>query len=238
MLNLLSYIVLSGVKYLSSIFYRFDVKWLSKQSAVNWKEVKLIVFLNHTSLFEPIFIRVAPNSFIWRLSRNLIVPGADITLNRPIVGRFFKTIVPGAVSISRKRDSSWSRFMEKITPQSVVAILPEGRMKRKDGLDKHGKPMSVRGGIADILHHMSEGKALFVYSGGLHHIQSPGQILPKIFKQVKVNLELINIEQYKQLLKAKSSTVKEFRRNLIDDLEQKLRSRIPLDSRTEKKTSK
>jgi len=238
MFRLFSFFVLSGVKYLSSVFYRFDVTWLSKQSAVNWKEVKLIVFLNHTSLFEPIFIRVAPNSFIWRLSRNLVVPGADVTLNRPIVGRFFKTIVPGAVSISRKRDSSWNRFMEKITPQSVVAILPEGRMKRKNGLDKHGKPMSVRGGVADILHNMNEGNALFVYSGGLHHIQSPGQILPKIFKQVKVNLELINIEQYKQLIKAKSSTLKEFRRNLVEDLEQKLRSRIPLDNIAEKESTK
>lgn len=233
MFRLLSFFVLSGVKYLASIFYRFDVKWLSEQSSKNWKEVKLIVFLNHTSLFEPIFIRVAPNSFIWKLSRNLVVPGADITLKRPIVGRFFKTIVPGAVPISRKRDVSWKLFMEKITPQSVVAILPEGRMKRKNGLDKHGKPMSVQGGIADILHHMSDGKALFVYSGGLHHIQSPGQIFPKIFKRVRVNLELINIEQYKQLIEEKSCTLKEFRRNLVDDLNQKLRSRIPLDSGTE-----
>ena len=123
--------------------------------------------------------------------------------------------------------------MEQITPQSVVAILPEGRMKRKNGLDKHGKPMSIRGGIADILHHMTEGNALFVYSGGLHHIQSPGQILPKIFKRVKVNLELINIKQYKQLIEAKSTTLREFRRNLIDDLEQKLRSKIPLDNRAD-----
>ena len=238
MFRILSFFVLSGVKYLASIFYRFDVKWLSEQSKVNWKEVKLIIFLNHTSLYEPIFLRVAPNSFIWRLSRNLVVPGADITLNRPVVGRFFKTIVPGAVSISRKRDSSWSRFMGKITPQSVVAILPEGRMKRKNGLDKHGKPMSIRGGIADILHHMTEGNALFVYSGGLHHIQSPGQILPKIFKRVKVNLELIDIEQYKRLIEAKSTTLREFRINLVNDLELKLRSKIPLENRTDSDSGK
>ncbi len=219
----------SSVKYLASIFYRFDVKWLSEQSSVNWKDIKLIVFLNHTSLFEPIFIRVAPNSFIWRLSKNLVVPGADITLKRPIVGRFFKSIVPGAVSISRKRDSSWTNFMDKIAPGSVVAILPEGRMKRKDGLDKHGKPMSVRGGIADILHHMQDGKALFVYSGGLHHIQSPGQIFPRIFKRVKVNLELMNIEQYKHMIEEKSTTFREFRKNIINDLNQKLCSKIPMD---------
>ncbi len=224
MSRLLSFFMFSGVKYLASVFYRFDVKW---------KEVKLIVFLNHTSLYEPIFIKVAPNSFIWKLSRNLVVPGADITFNRPIVGRFLKFILPGAVSISRRRDNSWSNFMDKITPQSVVAILPEGRMKRKNGLDKHGKPMSVRGGIVDILHHMTEGKALFVYSGGLHHIQSPGQIFPKLFKRIKVNLELINIDQYKQMIEDKSTTLREFRRNLISDLNQKLRSKIPFDDEKE-----
>jgi hypothetical protein len=229
MFRLLSFFMFSSVKYLASIFYRFEVKWLSEQSSVNWKDIKLIVFLNHTSLFEPIFIKVAPHSFIWKLSRNLVVPGADITLKRPIVGRFFKSIVPGAVSISRKRDSSWTNFMDKIDPCSVVAILPEGRMKRKDGMDKHGKPMSVRGGIADILHHMQDGKALFVYSGGLHHIQSPGQIFPRIFKRVKVNLELMNIDQYKQMIEEKSATFKEFRKNIVSDLNQKLRSKIPRD---------
>ena len=33
----------------------------------------------------------------------------------------------------------------------VVVLSPEGRMKRKNGLDKHGRPMTVRGGIGDIL---------------------------------------------------------------------------------------
>ena len=229
MYQLLSFCILSSIKYLASIFYRFDIKWLSDQSSVNWKEIKLIVFLNHTSLFEPIFIKVTPISFIWRVAKNLVVPSADITLNRPIVGRFIKFIVPGAISISRKRDSSWTNFLEKINPQSVVAILPEGRMMRKDGLDKHGKPMSVRGGIADILYCLKGGKLLFVYSGGLHHIQSPGQKLPKIFKRVKVNLELMDIDQYKQMIGQKTATFRAFKENLIDDLNQKLRLKIPID---------
>jgi hypothetical protein len=33
----------------------------------------------------------------------------------------------------------------------MVLMAPEGRMKRADGLDAHGQPMTVRGGIADIL---------------------------------------------------------------------------------------
>lgn len=227
MLRLFSFFIFTSVKYLASIFYRFDVKWLSDQSNVNWNEIKLIVFLNHTSLYEPIFIKVAPHSFIWRISKNLVAPGADITLTRPIVGRFFKFIVPGLVAISRKRDDSWTLFMDKINPQSIIAILPEGRMKRKNGLDKDGNSMSVRGGIADILHCLKDGKALFVYSGGLHHVQSPGQVIPKIFKRVKVNLELINIASYKQMIENKSDSFKEFKRNLISDLNSKLKTKIP-----------
>jgi len=227
MYRMISFFILSCVKYLSSIFYRFDVQWMGSQALVNWKEIKLIIFLNHTSLFEPIFIRVAPNHFIWNLSKNLIAPGADVTLARPITGRFIKYLLPGVIPISRKRDYSWTRFMQKITPQSVVAILPEGRMKRKNGLDKHGKPMSVRGGIADILYHLKEGKALFVYSGGLHHIQSPGQKLPKIFKRVKVNLELMNIDHYKQIIGEKTASLDEFRKKVVADLNEKLNTKIP-----------
>lgn len=212
---------------LSALFYRFDIKWLSDRSQVKWNEIQLIVFLNHTSLFEPLFIRVAPNKFIWRLSKRLVAPGADITLNRPIAGRIYKAIAPGITAISRKRDQTWSQFMQSIDPKSVIAILPEGRMKRKDGLDKHGKPMDVRGGIADILRNIQGGKALFVYSGGLHHVQTPGQKLPKLFKSIKVNLEEVSIDHYKEQLMVKAENFKAFKTNVINDLNKKLREKVP-----------
>ncbi|MCW9016532.1 MAG: hypothetical protein OQJ89_06195, partial [Kangiellaceae bacterium] len=99
-----SYLMLSSVKFLSSVFYRYDITWLNTNKRnVDWDNIRLIVFLNHTSLYEPIFIRVAPNRFLWRISRNLVVPGADITMNRPVVGRFFKFLLPGLVSITRKK---------------------------------------------------------------------------------------------------------------------------------------
>jgi len=222
-----SYFLLSGVKWLSAIFYRYDVQWLSQHQGVDWDKIRLIVFLNHTSLFEPIFIRVAPNRFIWRLSKELVVPGADITMNRPIVGRFFKKLLPGVVAITRKKDFSWSYFLEKISPRSIVAILPEGRMKRENGLDKHGKEMTVRGGIADILHGVDNGEALFVYSGGLHHIQTPGQKMPKLFKRVKVNLEVLDIARYKECFSHQNFS--EFKAKLIDDLNHRLANLIPKD---------
>ncbi len=223
-----SYVLLYLVKLSSSCLFRYEEKWLNiSKDKVNWSEIRLIVFLNHTSLFEPIFLKIAPSQLLWLISRKLVVPGADITLNRPVLGRFFKTLIPGAVPITRKKDESWQNFLDHIKPSSLVAILPEGRMKRSSGLDKEGLPMTVRGGIADILKLIDGGKALFVYSGGLHHIQAPGQMLPKIFKRVKVNLEVLNISSYKAGLK--EDNFKAFKANIINDLNERLRTRIPRD---------
>ena len=117
--------------------------------------------------------------------------------------------------------------MKLITSDSIVAILPEGRMKRKNGLDKHGKPMSVRGGVADILEVMNDGKILFVYSGGLHHIQTPGQVFPKLFKKIKLSLELVELSDYKNMMAPELNENKRFRKNVINDLNNRLTSKIP-----------
>src|SRR5690606_9625185 len=138
-------------------------------------EVRLVVFLNHTSLFEPLFIRFAPWSFVWNIAHKVIVPGADVTLERPLAGRVLKVLLPGVIPITRKADESWEHFLSLVNGDVITAILPEGRMKRRNGLGKEGKPMSVRGGVADILERLEQGKLLFVYSGGLHHIQCPGE---------------------------------------------------------------
>lgn len=232
MRTFISFTIINIVKLLAFTFYRFEVKWLSDEATREWGEIRLIIFLNHTSLFEPIFFTQAPTAFTWLISKHIVIPGADITIDRPIVGRFFKWIAPGLVSITRKRDSSWKSFMQSISEQSIVAILPEGRMKRKGGLDKHGLPMSARGGIADILSYMEKGKALFVYSGGLHHVQTPGQKFPNIFKKVKVNLEMINIAQYKKSLSEMDNNLnknsrKSFKVNVITDLNSRLKNKVP-----------
>lgn len=233
MRQILSFIILLTVKFLALAFYRFEKQWLNEAGskvsvqAKNWNDIKLIIILNHTSLFEPLFVSQAPNSFLWLFSKNLLVPGADITLNRPIIGRFYKYIAPGVIPISRKRDDSWKKFMQLITPKAIVAILPEGRMKRKNGLDKHGKPMSVRGGVADILELMNTGNILFVYSGGLHHIQTPGQRFPKIFKKIKLNLETIKLSDYKDLMSPENNNNIKFRKNVIKDLNKRLLMQLP-----------
>jgi 1-acyl-sn-glycerol-3-phosphate acyltransferase len=206
------------------LFYRFEQQWFVDEGKQQWHEVNLIVFLNHTSLFEPLFIRLAPFSFLWRIANDLLVPGADITMARPIIGRIYRALIPGCIPITRKKDDSWDNFLSQVGNEKVNAILPEGRMKRRGGLDKTGQPMSVRGGVVDILQRLDKGKILFVYSGGLHHIQAPGDKFPRLFKTIKVNLEIIDLSTYKEQF---SSDSVEFRQQVLTDISQRLSTRIP-----------
>jgi 1-acyl-sn-glycerol-3-phosphate acyltransferase len=206
------------------LFYRFEQQWFLPEDRQQWHKVNLIIFLNHTSLFEPLFLRLAPVSFLWRLSNDLVVPGADITMARPIIGKIYRTLIPGCIPITRKKDDSWDNFLSHVSNEKVNAILPEGRMKRRGGLDKTGQPMSVRGGVVDILQRLDKGKILFVYSGGLHHIQAPGDKFPRLFKTIKVNLEIIDLPSYKKQF---SNNSVEFKKQVLIDISQRLSTRIP-----------
>ena len=56
----------------------------------------------------------------------------------------------GIKGISRKNDHTWKQPLATMRPDTMVVIMPEGRMMRAYGLYKDGRPMTVRGGIADI----------------------------------------------------------------------------------------
>lgn len=220
---ILSYIIILTTKLFSHLFYRFEVK-TTPQNFSEWNDIKLIIFLNHTSLFEPLFLGVLPWSFTLKLPRKLLAPGASKTLDRPIVGKFWKILSPGMISISRQRDKTWREFMQKIHEGAVVAIAPEGRMKRKNGLDINGNKMTVKSGVADIIEVINEGKILFAYSGGLHHVQAPGERLPKLFKTLKMNIEVIDTKDYKaQFL----SNGLEWKREVTQDLQTRLETKCP-----------
>ena len=222
---LISFLVFISIKTFAKVFYRFDINWLS--GGPNFDKIRLVVLLNHTSLYEPIYVAIAPFSFLWRLSRKMVAPGADKTLNRPIVGFFWKIMAPGLISITRKRDKSWSKFLKAIENRSVIVIAPEGRMKRKNGLDATGKPMTVRSGVSDIIHELHEGNILFVYSGGLHHIQHPGDHFPRLFKTIKAQAEVVDIEEYK---KGFVSTGIQWKRDIVADLENRIKLKCPLSN--------
>jgi hypothetical protein len=123
--------------------------------------------------------------------------------------------------VTRQRDKTWYNVLNKVDSKAIAIILPEGRMKRADGLDSEGREMTIRGGIADILDVMPDGRMLLVYSGGLHHIQVPGELLPTPFKTLRCRMETIDIPSYKEELKLDYPDA-DFRGAVIADLTYRL----------------
>jgi 1-acyl-sn-glycerol-3-phosphate acyltransferase len=224
MQRIICFITLATVKVISLLFYRGEFRWLQPLPQSKWKDVKLFVFLNHTSLYEPLFLQALPFTTLWYLAAHASVPGADITLKRPIVGRFWKLMMPNISSITRKNDSSWSNYLSSIRTDDVILIAPEGRMKRPDGLDKFGKPMSVRGGVVDIIESLDEGKMVLCFSGGLHHVQRPGEHIPRLFKTIKMNLSCHDIQEYKKSFPENS---RERKIKMVSDLQERLKRDCP-----------
>ena len=192
--QLIRFGILCFFKSLRYIFYPTSVTWVGKKS--NWENVRLLILLNHTSLFEFIYTGVIPFKYLWKMSKHLTFPVADVTYNRKFAGRFYRLLAPSVNCLSRKKDHSWKTFLEKITKKSIMIFPPEGRMKRRNGLDKDGKQFRVRGGSSDILPHFIGSKLLLIYSGGLHHVFAPGDKYPKIFKKLHVAIEEVDIESY------------------------------------------
>lgn len=209
--------MLSWLKAVSQMFFKHDLGWIGPTPPDPWANIRLVAFLNHTSLYEPIYLGAVPTRFVWRLAAHGVVPAADKTTERPLVGLIFRFVAHHVISITRQRDDTWFEVLRKIDPDSMVVLAPEGRMKRANGLDLQGKPMSVRGGIADILLAVKEGRMLIAYSGGLHHVQVPGQ-LPRPFKTVRLRIENIEIADYIAEMMSRGGP-EEFKRNVMKDLD-------------------
>jgi 1-acyl-sn-glycerol-3-phosphate acyltransferase len=205
------------LRLLAKVFYRHDFQFVGDVPKDPWAGLNLVVFLNHTSLFEPVFLGAVPARFIWRLAAHGVVPAADKTTDRPLVGAVFRFIAHRVIPITRQRDDTWAQVLSTIEPDSMVAIAPEGRMKRANGLDLHGKPMTVRGGVADILLALQKGRMLVAVSGGLHHVQMPGHA-PRIFRTVRLRVENLDIADYIADMMATGGET-EFKKNVIRDLE-------------------
>jgi 1-acyl-sn-glycerol-3-phosphate acyltransferase len=216
--RIFNFLVLFFLKLVVRLFYRFEVEWTPETPPAPWGDYRVLIILNHTSLFEWLYVGILPVKFIWYTAGHAMVPIADITIRRPIVGTFYKMLVPHLLPITRQADKTWKSVVDFVRDDLMVLIAPEGRMKRLDGRDKEGREMTVRGGIADILRCVDEGTMLIAYSGGLHHIQAPGQHLPRLFKTLKIRLEEVDIAQYKRDLGA-SEDPQAFKTNVKRDLE-------------------
>ncbi len=222
MRELLVFLLLLLTKIFTRIFYRMQMRFIGDVPPEPWRRHRLVAILNHTSLYEPLFAGGCPNHFLWRLAHHGVVPIAQKTTKRAVVGKLFSLVAKHVISITRQRDESWNEVLRKIDPDAMVLLLPEGRMKRANGLDAHGRRMTVRGGIAEILETMGEGRMLLAYSGGLHHIQTPGQRFPRLFKRIRMNLEVLDIATYREAMMALYAGEREgFKRAVIEDLEQR-----------------
>jgi len=231
----LTYWMLLLLHTLARVFYRFEWSWLGGEPERAWHDYRLVAILNHTSLYEALFAGGVPKHFVKRLAYDGVVPVASVTIERPVVGFFFRFIAGNVVSISRERDHTWEKVLASVDDKAMVLILPEGRMKRRDGLDKKGRPMTVRGGIADLIEAMGEGRMLLAYSLGMHHIQIPEEtFFPRLFQPIGMLLEAVDIADYKQAMYERGGgTFQGFRKAVIADLAER-RDRHCFPEMTEK----
>jgi 1-acyl-sn-glycerol-3-phosphate acyltransferase len=227
------FLLLLSIKLFARLFYRIDMRWIdaARLPPDPWRHIRVVAVLNHTSLFEPLFAGAAPNHFLWRIARHGVVPIAQKTSGRAVVGRFYGLIAQRVIPITRERDESWEKLLAEIDPDAMVGLLPEGRMMRPGGLDSEGKRMTVRGGIADILESIGEGRLLLGYSGGLHHVQAPGERWPRLFKTIRIRLELLDIGAYRRELMEKAGP-ESFKRAVIEDLERRRDLYCPVEPGT------
>jgi len=193
------YLMLRAIKSTSRLFYHHDMQWIGDVPRDPWADLRLVAILNHTSLYEPLFAGGVPNRFLWSVASRAVVPVATKTAKRPLVGRFFSRVAAHVEPVTRQRDRTWVRYVEAASePDRLAVILPEGRMKRPTGRDAHGRPMTIRGGIADLIESIPDGRMLLAYSGGLHHVQAPGERWPHPFRVIRMRLESLDIASYRR----------------------------------------
>jgi len=64
---------------------------------------------------------------------------------------------------------------------------------------------------------VDEGQMVVVYSGGLHHVQAPGELVPRPARQVRARIDLVDIPTYKAELGG-TDDMAAFRAAVIKDL--------------------
>lgn len=204
------YSLLYVLRRINHLFYTFEEQWVGEVPKKPWtSDYRLVAIINHTSLFEFLYAGLPPDRFMLQMARYGVIPVASKTIDRPLVGKFWRIIAANVVSISRERDHTWSQVLESVDSNSMVVIAPEGRMKRANGLDAFGRPLRIRSGIAELLEALGEGKMLLAYSQGLHHVQIPGQHFPHLFRTLRMRLEEVDIAPYLESMRTRGGELRE-----------------------------
>ncbi|HEX6062608.1 MAG TPA: hypothetical protein VFZ04_00240, partial [Longimicrobiales bacterium] len=115
--NYARFLMLLLLKGVATALFRSDAKGIDggRIPGNPWDEVRLICFLNHTSLYEPLFAAAVPTRFMWQIACRSVVPIAEITLSRPILGRLLRLLIAHPVAISREPDETWQAVLKTIT---------------------------------------------------------------------------------------------------------------------------
>jgi hypothetical protein len=223
-----TFLILLLLKLLSRLCFRFEAEWVGAPPDDPWREARILALLNHTSLYEPIYAARVPARLLWRIARHGVIPIADKTLDRAGAGTVFRLLAGRVVRLTRKRDETWQLLLEHWRdPCAIMVLCPEGRMLRSTGYDSDGQPMTVRGGIADLLATVGSGRLVLFHSGGLHHVAPPHRRLPRLFRRVAVRLECLDIAVYRGTLGG-TGDPEEFRRRVIADLTRRRNRHCPL----------
>ncbi len=215
-------------KAVSRLFFRFDMAWVGKVPEDPWKDLRIIAVLHHTSLYEPVFVSILPNRMLWRIARDAVVPIASKTMDRKGAGWMFRFAGRRVIPVSRKRDFTWQQVLHFCCgPRALTIIFPEGRMMRRTGLDSEGKPMTVKAGVADLIAGMDSGRMLLAYSGGLHHVAAPGDRFPRLFQEISLRLEVLDLGEYRESLGG-TQNMDSFRKRVVEDLTERRNRYAPL----------
>jgi hypothetical protein len=198
--SVITFALLVAVRTSAKVFFKLKNEWITPEPENYAKGTKMIAILNHTSLYEPLIAGYAQYRLLWKFARHGVLPVAEKTMKRRI-GLFFRLLVRYPIVVTRQRDQTWYNVLAKADSKAITIILPEGRMKRANGLDSEGR----------------DGRILVVYSGGLHHIQVPGELLPTPFKTIRCRMEMIDIPTYKEDLQRDYPDLK-FRNAVVADL--------------------
>ncbi len=225
--SVLTFVLLMAVRTLTRVLFGLENQWIGGEPANYARGTRIIAVLNHTSLYEPLIAGYAQVKLLWKFARHGVLPVAEKTMRRR-VGVFFAMLVRYPVVVTRQRDHTWDGVLNRVDEKAIVIILPEGRMKRPNGLDCEGREMTVRGGIADILEVLDDGRMLVVYSGGLHHVQSPGEKLPRLFQTIRCRMEMVDIAAYKGQLR-QDHPDGTFRAAVVADLTRRRDEHCPCD---------
>ena len=83
---------LAALRLAGRLCYRTRVSWVGDVPPQRWRGIRVVCLLHHTSLFEWLYLLGVPYSFLWRVAQHGVVPAAEKTLQRPVVGFFFRSI--------------------------------------------------------------------------------------------------------------------------------------------------